>query len=38
VLVHVGVAIQTVDEAEAQEVFSYLDQIAAAGEREDGSA
>jgi hydrogenase expression/formation protein HypC len=38
VLVHVGVAIQIVDEAEAQEVFSYLDQIAAAGEREEEPA
>lgn len=32
-LVHVGMAIQIVDEAEAQEVFTYLAQIeAAAGE------
>jgi hydrogenase expression/formation protein HypC len=37
-LVHVGVAIQIVDEAEAHEVFSYLDQIAAAGERQGGPA
>ncbi len=30
-LVHVGMAIQIVDEAEAREVFSYLEQIEAAG-------
>jgi hydrogenase expression/formation protein HypC len=30
-LVHVGMAIQIVDEAEAKEVFRYLDQIEAAG-------
>ncbi|MFQ3587072.1 MAG: HypC/HybG/HupF family hydrogenase formation chaperone [Fimbriimonadaceae bacterium] len=27
VLVHVGVALSVIDEAEAKEVFSYLDQI-----------
>ena len=27
VLVHVGFAISTIDEAEAQQVFSYLDEI-----------
>lgn len=27
VLVHVGVALTVIDEAEAQEVFSYLDQL-----------
>jgi hydrogenase expression/formation protein HypC len=32
VLVHVGFAISVIDEAEAEEVFSYLEQIAAAGE------
>jgi hydrogenase expression/formation protein HypC len=30
-LVHVGLAIQIVDEAQAQEVFTYLAQIEAAG-------
>jgi hydrogenase expression/formation protein HypC len=34
VLVHVGFAISVIDEAEAAEVFSYLDQIAEAGETE----
>jgi hydrogenase expression/formation protein HypC len=34
VLVHVGFAISVIDEAEAEEVFSYLEQIAAAGEEE----
>ncbi len=33
VIVHVGFAISQVDEAEAQEIFSYLEQIA---ELEDG--
>lgn len=31
VIVHVGFAISRVDEAEAQEIFSYLEQIEAAG-------
>ena len=31
VLVHVGFAISIIDEAEAQEIFQYLDEIAAAG-------
>jgi hydrogenase expression/formation protein HypC len=34
VLVHVGFAISVIDEAEAEEVFSYLNQIAEAGETE----
>ena len=34
VLVHVGFAISVIDEAEAEEVFSYLNQIAEAGEME----
>jgi len=36
-LVHVGLAIQIVDEAEARQVFTYLEQIEAAGrpEREE---
>ena len=34
VLVHVGFAISQVDEEEAQEIFSYLEQIAEAGEME----
>jgi len=32
VLVHVGFAISVIDETEAEEVFSYLEQIAEAGE------
>jgi hydrogenase expression/formation protein HypC len=32
VLVHVGFALSVIDEAEAQEIFSYLSQIAEAGE------
>ena len=32
VIVHVGFAISRVDEAEAQEIFSYLEQISEAGE------
>lgn len=32
VIVHVGFAISRIDEAEAQEIFSYLDQIQAVGE------
>jgi len=37
VIVHVGFAISRVDEAEAQEIFSYLEQIgqAAEGEKEN---
>jgi hydrogenase expression/formation protein HypC len=35
VLVHVGFAISTVDEAEAQQVFEYLREM---GELEDGDA
>jgi hydrogenase expression/formation protein HypC len=39
VIVHVGFAISKVDEAEAQEIFSYLQQIEAVGEEmgEDAS-
>ncbi len=33
VLVHVGVALSTVDEHEAEQVFDYLRQIAALGEQ-----
>ena len=36
VLVHVGFAISRIDEQEAQEIFSYLEEIGAAGE-ENGS-
>ena len=37
VLVHVGFAINEIDEAEAQEIFQYIEQIEQAGERqEDG--
>jgi len=32
VIVHVGFAISRVDEAEAREIFSYLEQIGQAGE------
>ena len=32
VIVHVGFAISRVDEAEAEEIFSYLQQISEAGE------
>jgi hydrogenase expression/formation protein HypC len=35
VIVHVGFAISRLDEDEAQEVFSYLDQIGELGELED---
>jgi hydrogenase expression/formation protein HypC len=35
VLVHVGFALSVIDEAEAQEIFSYVQQIAEAGEMED---
>ena len=39
VLVHVGMALSTVDEAEAQEVFSYLKQMGELEELEEpGSA
>ena len=38
VIVHVGFAISRLDEAEAQEVFSYLDAIGEAGELEDEQA
>ena len=34
VIVHVGFAISRVDEAEAREIFSYLDQIEALAESE----
>jgi hydrogenase expression/formation protein HypC len=34
VIVHVGFAISRLDEAEAEEVFSYLDQIGAVAELE----
>jgi hydrogenase expression/formation protein HypC len=36
VIVHVGFAISRLDEAEAQEVFSYLDAIGEMAELEDG--
>ena len=32
VLIHVGFALSRIDEAEAQEIFSYLDEIGAARE------
>jgi hydrogenase expression/formation protein HypC len=35
VLVHVGFAISIIDEAEAQEIFSYIQQIGELGELED---
>lgn len=35
VLVHVGFAISQVDEDEAQEIFSYLEQIGQAAEEEE---
>jgi len=35
VIVHVGFAISRLDEAEAQEIFSYLDQISVMAELED---
>ena len=38
VIVHVGFAISRLDEAEAQEVFSYFDQIGEAAELEDEEA
>ena len=34
VLVHVGFALSRIDEQEAQEIFSYISEIAAAGEAE----
>jgi len=36
VLVHVGFAISTVDEDEARQVFTYLDQMGELAELEDG--
>jgi len=36
VIVHVGFAISQVDEHEAQEIFSYLEQIDEVGSLEDG--
>ena len=36
VLVHVGFAISTVDEAEATQVFRYLEQMGELAELEDG--
>lgn len=38
VLVHVGFALSRIDEQEAQEIFSYLEQIAAAEEAEPPEA
>lgn len=38
VLVHVGFAISRVDEQEAQEIFSYLEQIGEIGESEAARA
>jgi hydrogenase expression/formation protein HypC len=38
VLVHVGFAISTIDEAEAQEVFEYLRQIEELSELEESSS
>jgi hydrogenase expression/formation protein HypC len=38
VLVHVGFAISRVDEAEAQEIFSYIKQIGELSELEDQAA
>ncbi|HUT88608.1 MAG TPA: HypC/HybG/HupF family hydrogenase formation chaperone [Thermoguttaceae bacterium] len=38
VIVHVGFAISRLDEAEAQEVFAYLDAIGEAAELEDEQA
>ncbi|MBN1566969.1 MAG: HypC/HybG/HupF family hydrogenase formation chaperone [Acidobacteria bacterium] len=37
VLVHVGFAISTIDEAEAQEVFEYLRQMGELAEMEENS-
>jgi len=36
VLVHVGFALNTIDEHEANKVFQYLDEIGELGELEDG--
>lgn len=36
VIVHVGVAISTVDEKEARHVFDYLDELGALEELKDG--
>jgi len=36
VIVHVGFALSTVDEAEAQRVFDYLDQLGELGELNGG--
>ena len=36
VLVHVGFALNTIDEREADRVFQYLDEMAELGELEDG--
>ncbi|MGD0897529.1 MAG: HypC/HybG/HupF family hydrogenase formation chaperone [Thermoguttaceae bacterium] len=36
VIVHVGFAISRIDEAEAQEIFSYLQEIGEAGAEETG--
>jgi hydrogenase expression/formation protein HypC len=38
VIVHVGFAISRIDQQEAEEVFSYLEQIGEAGELEDAEA
>jgi hydrogenase expression/formation protein HypC len=38
VLVHVGVAISTIDEAEADQVFQYLREIGELGELQEGGA
>ncbi|MHB9133709.1 MAG: HypC/HybG/HupF family hydrogenase formation chaperone [Armatimonadota bacterium] len=38
VMVHVGVALSVVDEAEAQQVFEYLQQMADLAEAEGGAA
>jgi hydrogenase expression/formation protein HypC len=37
VLVHVGFAISRIDEAEAQEIFKYLEEIGSTMEEEEGS-
>ena len=37
VLVHVGFAISRIDEAEAQEIFNYLDEIGSIEENDEGS-
>jgi hydrogenase expression/formation protein HypC len=38
VVVHVGFALSTIDEQEAQRVFEYLQQMDGLGELEEGSA